>query len=80
MVEAVILSQRAKKLLSKETIFQQNISTVEEKTINALQNESQEVLRDRYYQIRILHGKDPRLRIDNNLQLVNATTAIEWVI
>ena len=37
MVEAVILAQRAEKLLSKETISQQNISTVEEKTINALQ-------------------------------------------
>ena len=36
MVEAVILAQRAEKLLSKETISQKNISTVEEKTINAL--------------------------------------------
>jgi hypothetical protein len=37
MVEAVILAQRAEKLLSKETISQLNISTVEEKTINTIQ-------------------------------------------
>ena len=80
MVEAVILAQRAEKLLSKETISQQNIRTVEEKTINALQKrESRSPSRS------VSPNKDsPRERstlcIHNNLLLENATTAIEWVI